>query len=175
MIRKSLTLIFALIFALSINVRADEGMWLLSLIGKNYEQMKAQGLKLTPEDIYNINHASLKDAVVGLGNENYPFGFFCTGEIISDQGLVLTNHHCGYGQIQAHSSVEHDYLKDGFWALSKDQELPAEGMVMTRLVRMEDVTERIISQIPDTASEAQRNEIVNKIRKEIIDNLNNYS
>ncbi len=168
MVKKNLILIFAFIFAFGINVKADEGMWLLSLIGKNYEQMKAQGLKLTPEDIYNINHASLKDAVVGLGNENYPFGFFCSGEIISSQGLVLTNHHCGYGQIQAHSSVEHDYLKDGFWAYSKDQELPAEGMVMSRLVRMEDVTDKILSQIPDTANEEQRNAIVSKISQEII-------
>ncbi len=114
MYKKITVIALSLVLLFNFSAKADEGMWLLSLLGKNYSEMKAKGLKLTPEDIYSVNHGSLKDAVIGLGNEQYPFGFFCTGEIISDQGLVLTNHHCGYGQIQAHSSVDHDYLKDGF-------------------------------------------------------------
>ena len=98
------------------SARADEGMWLLSLIGKNYNQMKAQGFKLTPDDIYNVNQACLKDAICGLSNSSYPLGFFCTAEVISKEGLLLTNHHCSYDMIQTHSSVDHDYLTDGFWA-----------------------------------------------------------
>jgi len=168
MIKRGLSLLFALMFIFSVNVKADEGMWLLSLIGKNYQQMKAQGLKLTPEDIYNVNHASLKDAVVGLGNAQQPFGFFCTGEIISSKGLVLTNHHCGFGQIQAHSSVEHDYLKDGFWALNYDQEFPAEGMVMTRLVSMEDVTAKALEGVTDAMSETERADKIASNKKAII-------
>ena len=168
MIKRGLSFLFAIMFMLSTNVKADEGMWLLSLIGKNYQQMKAQGLKLTPEDIYNVNNASLKDAIIGLGNENRPFGFFCTGEVISNKGLVLTNHHCGFGQIQAHSSVEHDYLKDGFWALDHSQELPAEGMVMTRLVSMEDVTTKTLEGITDDMSETDRAEKIAANKKAII-------
>ena len=117
----SILLGFTLIF--NLNLRADEGMWLLSMLGKNYEDMQKAGFKLTPEDIYNVNNGCIKDAVIGLGNDGAPFRHFCTGEIVSDQGLFFTNHHCGFGAIQAHSSVEHDYLKDGFWAYSKDQEL----------------------------------------------------
>ena len=85
--------------------------------------MQKAGFKLTAEDIYDINQASLKDAVIGLGNESSPFHHFCTGEIVSDQGLVITNHHCSFGMIQAHSSLEHNYLRDGFWAQSMADEL----------------------------------------------------
>ena len=95
-------------------VRADEGMWMVNLLNKlNYGELTEMGLKLSPEDIYNINHSSLKDAIV-------IFGGGCTGEIISDRGLLLTNMHCGYGRIQAHTTVENDYLKNGFWAQSMD-------------------------------------------------------
>ena len=98
---------------------ADEGMWIPMLLKKyNIEDMQKAGFKLTAEDIYNINQASLKDAVVGLGFERSPFFHFCTGEIVSDQGLVITNHHCSYSMIQAHSTLEHNYLRDGFWAKS---------------------------------------------------------
>ena len=167
MIKKTFIALISLVFVFNINVRADEGMWLLSLIGKNYEQMKAQGLKLTPEDIYNINNSSVKDAIVGLSDARAPFGFFCSGEIISSQGLVLTNHHCGYGKIQAHSTVEHNYLKDGFWAKSKDQELANEGMMMSRLVKMEDVTAKVLTEIKDDMSEADRVAAVKKAMKAI--------
>ena len=91
------------------------------------------------EDIYDINQASLKDAVIGLGNEGSPFHHFCTGEIVSDQGLVITNHHCSFGMIQAHSSLEHNYLRDGFWAQSMADELVNPKITASILVRMEDV------------------------------------
>ena len=135
--------VFIIVFALLSTsiVRADEGMWLLSLLGKNIEQMQAQGCKLTAEDIYSVNQASLKDAIVGLGNAGRPFWHFCSGEIISDKGLVLTNHHCGFGVIQQHSTVEHDYLSNGFWAYKYSEELPNPGITASILQRMEDVTE----------------------------------
>ena len=115
---------------------ADEGMWLPSLIGERIKDMKRKGFKLSAEDIYSINKASMKDAVV-------QFGGGCTGEFVSKEGLLLTNHHCGYGSIQQLSSVEHDYLTDGFWALSREQELPVPGLTVSILVKMEDVTDRI--------------------------------
>ena len=136
--------------------RADEGMWLLSLIGKNYADMQKAGFKLSPEDIYSINQNCLKDAIVGLGNEGRPFWHFCTGEIISDKGLISTNHHCGYGKLQEHSSVEHDYLRDGFWAYNMQQELPNPGLTASILVRMEDVTSRVMENLSDDMSEADR-------------------
>ena len=115
---------------------ADKGMWLPSLIASRIDDMKAKGFKLDAEDIYSINQASLKDAVV-------LFDGGCTGEIVSNEGLLITNHHCGYDAIQALSSVEHDYLTNGFWAMSKEEELPCDGLKVHILVRMEDVTERI--------------------------------
>ena len=115
---------------------ADEGMWLPSLIGERIKDMKRKGFKLSAEDIYSINKASMKDAVV-------QFGGGCTGEFVSKEGLLLTNHHCGYGSIQQLSSVEHDYLTDGFWALSRNEELPVPGLTVSLLVKMEDVTDRI--------------------------------
>jgi hypothetical protein len=133
------TKVLCLLLALSIcSVKAsapDEGMWIPSLIGKNYEELKKLGFKLTAEDIYNINQASLKDAIVSLG--------FCTGEIISNQGLMLTNHHCGYGSIQYHSSVDHDYLSDGFYAKTQADELSSPEVTASMLVRMEDVTSKL--------------------------------
>ena len=118
--------------------RADEGMWIPLLLDKyNIEEMQAKGFTLTAEDIYSINKASMKDAIV-------IFGGGCTGELISGEGLLLTNHHCGYGRIQAHSSLENDYLTDGFWAMSGDEELPNPGLSVTLLVRMENVTQRVL-------------------------------
>ena len=112
---------------------ADEGMWLLPLLEKmNGKAMKELGCELTPKQIYNINNTSLKDAIV-------QFGGGCTGEIISDEGLLVTNHHCGYGNIQKLSSVEHDYLKDGYWAMNHSEELPCEGLTVTFLQYMEDL------------------------------------
>ena len=148
-------------------MRADEGMWLLSLIGKNYQDMQKAGFKLTPEDIYNINQSCLKDAIVGLGNAGQPFWHFCTGEIISSKGLMSTNHHCGYGKLQEHSSVEHDYLRDGFWAYSMDQELPNPGLTASILVRMEDVTAKVKEALTDEMSESDREAAIDKVSKQI--------
>jgi hypothetical protein len=147
--------------------RADEGMWLLSLINKNYNDLKAQGFKLTPEDIYSINKSSLKDAVCGLSNSSYPLGFFCTAEVISKEGLLLTNHHCSYDMIQTHSSVDHDYLTDGFWAYSKDKELPNEGICASFLVYMEDVTDSVLFGITDATKESDRKSMISKKIKEL--------
>mgnify|MGYP003531454675 FL=1 len=116
------------------SIKADEGMWMLPLIQKmNSKAMKDLGCQLTPKEIYDINNSSLKDAIV-------QFGGGCTGEIISGQGLLVTNHHCGYRNIQKLSSVEHDYLKDGFWAMNRSEELPCEGLTVTFLEYMNDVT-----------------------------------
>ena len=146
---------------------ADEGRWLLSLIGKNYADMQKAGFKLNPEDVYSVNQSCLKDAIVGLGNEGSPFWHFCTGEIISNQGLMSTNHHCGYGKLQEHSTVEHDYLRDGFWAYSMDQELPNPGLTASILVRMEDVTDKIKKGISDDMSEGDRDKAIARLSKEI--------
>ena len=148
-------------------VWADEGMWLPSLISQRIADMQEKGFRLTAEDIYNINEASLKDAVV-------LFGRGCTGELISPEGLLLTNHHCGYSQIQKHSSVEHDYLRDGFWAMSRDEELPNEGLTVSFLERMEDVTNIVLKGYEPSMSEKEREQIVRsntlalktKVRKE---------
>ena len=132
---------------------ADEGMWLPSLISQRIEDMQSKGFRLDAEDIYSINQASLKDAVV-------LFGRGCTGEVISPEGLLLTNHHCGYGQIQKHSSVEHDYLRDGFWAMTRKEELPNEGLTVSFLERMEDVTDRILDGYVTDMTESQRDSVV---------------
>ncbi len=144
--------------------KADEGMWLPSLISQRIGDMQEKGFKLNAEDIYSINQASLKDAVV-------LFGRGCTGELISPEGLLITNHHCGYGQIQQHSSVEHDYLKDGFWAMSRDEELPNKGLTVSFLERMEDVTDRVLEGYSPEMTEAQRAELVKKNSKAIIDEV----
>ena len=135
------------------DAHADEGMWLPSLISQRIEDMQAKGFRLTAEDIYSINRASLKDAVV-------LFGRGCTGELISDEGLLLTNHHCGYSQIQKHSSVEHDYLRDGFWAMNRDEELPNEGLTVSFLERMEDVTDAVLQGYSPEMTESQRDSVV---------------
>ena len=153
---------FLLAIALALPAVANEGMWLPLLLGRNYEDMKAHGLQLSPEQIYDVNNGSLKDAIVS-------FGGFCTGEIISDQGLILTNHHCGYGQIQSHSSTENDYLTDGFWAYEKSQEIPNEGLYVRFLVRMEDVTNRIMEVLNDDMSEDERSKAIGTIGKTISD------
>ena len=131
--RTLLTLLTALFILPAL---ADEGMWLPSLITSRIDDMRAKGFRLTAEDIYSVNQASMKDAVV-------LFNGGCTGELISSEGLLLTNHHCGYGAIQRHSTVEHDYLTDGFWAMSRAEELPNEKLWVRFLVRMEEVTDRI--------------------------------
>ena len=133
---------------------AAEGMWLpLLLNAMNEGEMQDMGMKLSAEDIYSVNQSSLKDAIVS-------FGGFCTGELISDQGLLLTNHHCGYGQIQRHSSVENDLLTKGFWAMNREEELPNQGLFVTFLVRMEDVSEQVLQGIEEGMSEEEREALI---------------
>lgn len=170
MIRKiSLLIVISLIVALA-PLRADEGMWIPMLLQKyNIKDMQKAGFKLTAEDIYSINKACLKDAVVGLGKKGSPFHHFCTGELISNKGLLITNHHCGYGSIQAHSSLEHDYLKDGFWAKNQDEELSNDDITASFLIRMEDVTSKVLANVDDQLEESERvkriNENIKKIEK----------
>ncbi len=138
MIKKFLLLL--LIISMQLKSKADEGMWLPLLISQNYEAMQRLGFKLTPEQIYNINQGSMKDAIVH-------FGGGCTGEMISSNGLLLTNHHCGYGSIAQVSSVENNYLMNGFMANSLQDEIPAPGLSVKFLVRMEDVTNQVVKYI----------------------------
>ena len=145
----------AMAFTSVFTARADEGMWLPSLIENRIADMHEKGFRLSAEDIYSINQASLKDAVV-------LFGRGCTGELISPEGLLLTNHHCGYGQIQQHSSVEHDYLRDGFWAMSRSEELPNKGLTVSFLERMEDVTPIILKGYTSDMTEDERVALVKK-------------
>ncbi len=134
--KKIVTLITILVF--SVQLVAKEGMWIPMLLNNNIAEMQAMGCELSAEDIYSVNHSSLKDAIVS-------FGGFCTGEFISSKGLVLTNHHCGYSEIQKQSSMEHNYLKDGFWARSMDEELKNPGLFVEQLVYMEDVTNSLVN------------------------------
>lgn len=153
---KNLLKFFAafIFFCHSITAYADEGMWLPLLLKQlNEKDMKAMGMKITAEDIYSVNKSSLKDAVV-------LFGRGCTGEIISPEGLLLTNHHCGFGQIQEHSTVEQDYLMNGFWAMSRSEELPNKGLTATFIIRIEDVTAKITQGLNTVKDEAERESIV---------------
>ena len=159
--RRAIILLLAAL-ALAPRLRADEGMWVPMLIGKNIDDMRKNGFRLTADDLYNINGSSLKDAIV-------LFGRGCTGELISDQGLLITNHHCGYGSIQALSSVDHDYLSHGFWAASKADELPCKGLSVSFLVRMEDVTEKVLADVPEGCTEDMRQQMVQKATKAIVE------
>ena len=158
---KRITIIVLALMA-AVSARADEGMWLPSLISQRIADMQEKGFKLDADDIYSINQASLKDAVV-------LFGRGCTGELISPEGLLLTNHHCGYSQIQQHSSVEHDYLKDGFWAMNRSEELPNKGLTVSFLERMDDVTAQILNGYVPEMTEEQRVELVKKNSQALIE------
>ncbi|MGI9526777.1 MAG: S46 family peptidase [Weeksellaceae bacterium] len=159
--------LFSVCFAfLSVFTWADEGMWLMTFIERlKYSDWEKEGLNLTPEEIYSVNNSSLKDAIV-------QFGGFCTGEMISDQGLILTNHHCGYGVIAELSTEEHDYLKDGYWAYDKSQELKPESLYVRYLVRMDDATDRVLKVLNPNMTEAQRQEAI-RTEFEKIENENN--
>ena len=159
--KKLFAISFIFLFSIGFRAKADEGMWLLPLIEKlNMGRMTQMGLKLSSEDIYSLNKACLKDAIV-------IFGGGCTGEIVSSQGLILTNHHCGYGSIQSHSTVEHDYLRDGFWAKTKDEELPNPNLSVTFLVRIEDVTSQVLADVKEGMSETERNAAISDARQKI--------
>lgn len=136
-------------------LQADEGMWFLMFIGKNMEDMQKKGLKLSAEDIYSINNSSLKDAIV-------QFGGGCTAEIISSEGLVLTNHHCGYGAIAGLSTPEEDHLTNGFWAKDHSEELKPKSLSVRFFVRMDDVSDRILSKVNSKMSEDERMAAINK-------------
>jgi hypothetical protein len=147
----------------------DEGMWLPILLERlNYVDMQKMGLHLTAEELYSINHSSLKDAIVGLSGGGVG-GFFCTAEVVSPEGLIFTNHHCGYNAVQNHSTTEHDYLTNGFWAMSKSEELKNENFCASFLIRIENVTDSIIPFLADTLKESGRSakvkEISDRIRK----------
>ena len=134
-------ILFVLFSLATLSIHADEGMWMLTdLKTQNAVAMRELGLEIPIEEVYDANGLSLKDAVVH-------FGGGCTGEIISSEGLVLTNHHCGYGAIQQHSNVEHDYLTDGFWAMNRDAELPTPGLTVTFIDRILDVTDYVNEQL----------------------------
>lgn len=154
MIKKMIMTAAAFLAIGATSVRADQGMWLLPFIEQlNIEQMKGKGFRLEAKDVYSINNSSLKDAIV-------IFGRGCTGEFISNQGLVLTNHHCGYPNIQGLSTVENDYLKDGFWAESLEKELPCPGLTVTSIKQIVDVTNEVLSGVDSQMSESQRNSII---------------
>jgi len=159
--RKATVLFIAIVLFLTNIAKADEGMWFLAFINKNYEQMNALGCKLTTEDIYSVNNSSLKDAVIALDHGN------CTGELISSKGLILTNHHCGYGEIQAHSTVENDYLTNGFWAMSMSEELPNPGKTVSFLIRVEDVTSKVLAEVNDNMDETERQTTIDKAKEAI--------
>ena len=155
--KKILLSLLALI--ISLTGFSDEGMWLPMLIGKNIDSMQAKGCLLSAEDIYSVNHASLKDAVV-------IFGGGCTGEMISDNGLLITNHHCGYGSIASVSTVEHNYLEKGFWAKKQSAEIPIKGLSVKFLVRMQDVTD-IIAKAGDRRNEKKSQRAMDKAIEKI--------
>jgi hypothetical protein len=161
--KKLLAIIAGLFLAIHVSVRADEGMWLLNLLQKtNGTEMAAMGLQLTPDQIYSINHSSLKDAVGALDYGS------CTSELVSSEGLLLTNHHCGYSEIQSHSSVEHDYLKNGFWAMTKAEELPNPGKTVSFVVRIEDVTDQILPKLKEGLSGMTLDRTVENLSKDLV-------
>ncbi len=159
---KKILFTLMILAGLSAGLRAgnppDEGMWLPMFVERlNYVDMQSMGLKLTPQEIYDINNSSLKDAIVSLN------GGSCTAEVVSDKGLILTNHHCGYDAIQNHSTIEHDYLTDGFWARSLEEELPNEGSTVSFLVKMDDVTARVLAEINPEMTEGERSAAIGKL------------
>ena len=149
--------------------RADEGMWLPFLLEKlNEKEMKSLGMKISAKDIYNINSGSLKDAIVS-------FGGFCTGEVISSKGLVLTNHHCGFDAIQNHSTLDKNYIRDGFWAMDNSQELRNPGLFVTFIVRIDDVSKDVLKGVTATMSESERQSMVDKNMNELRKNVKKES
>ena len=153
---------FLLFFPFGLLV-AGEGMWIPMLLERlNEKEMREMGMKITASAIYSINQASMKDAIV-------MFGGGCTGEIVSNQGLLLTNHHCGYGAIQRHSSLENDYLTNGFWAMSREEELPNENLNVTMLMEMKDVTSAVLEGISDNMTESERSKKIDENKKSLIE------
>ncbi|HNP31995.1 MAG TPA: S46 family peptidase [Flavobacterium sp.] len=153
--------IFLFLFVVQVSAQQG-GMWIPSLLkGMNEDEMKSLGMKITAEQIYSINKSSIKDGVPQFDKK-------CTAEVISDKGLILTNHHCGYDAIQNHSTVEHDYLADGYWAYKMEDELPNKGMIVSFVVRIEDVTAKVLDGVASVVSEADK-------QKKIQDNIANLT
>ncbi len=151
--KKSTLILLVIFFSLKFSF-AGEGIWIPMLLEQlNEPEMKSMGMRISAEDIYSVNKSSLKDAIL-------LFGRGCTAEIVSDQGLILTNHHCGYGQIQKHSSLDHDYLTTGFWAMNRSEELPNPGLSVTLLIRMEDVTAKALEGVKPGITEKERDAII---------------
>jgi hypothetical protein len=164
--RKIKISLLALAMILTQFVKADEGMWLPFLLGRNYEDMKKHGLRLSQEEIYSINNSSLKDAIIS-------FGGYCTGEVISNQGLILTNHHCGYGSIAGASTEENNYLDNGFWAKSKDQEIAIPGLTATFIIRIQDVSETINRELTAGMTVAERDAKIKEVSDILIKDATN--
>jgi len=159
--RKRPFILFFILLLFSGSVFSGEGMWIPSLLHKfNMDDMHKKGFRLSAGEIYSINHSSLKDAIV-------IFGGGCTGELISDKGLLITNHHCGYGSIQKHSTMEHNYLEDGFWADNMEEELTNPGLTATFLVRIEDVTDRVVQHLNEEMAEQERQQVIDSVVTEI--------
>lgn len=151
-----ITVLSVICFLLSLISRAEEGMWLpLFLQQLNEKEMRSMGMKITAKDIYSINQGSLKDAIVS-------FGGFCTGEVISQQGLILTNHHCGFDVIQNHSSIQRNYIRDGFWAMDKSQELANPGLFVTFIIRIEEVTKDVLQGVTKELTTSARQALIAK-------------
>ncbi|MCX6246376.1 MAG: S46 family peptidase [Bacteroidetes bacterium] len=161
----ALFLFFSPMMNLFAGTPPDEGMWLPILVERlNYVDMEKMGLHLTIQELYDINHSSLKDAIVGLSSGGAASGgFFCTAEVVSGEGLLFTNHHCGYNAVQNHSTPQNDYLTNGFWAMSEKEELPNESFCASFLIRMENVTDSIIPFLSDTLKEASRADKVKEL------------
>lgn len=163
--KHSKILLLAICIAFFSEAKADEGMWLPQLLGKlNESRMKSLGMKISAEDIYSINKGSLKDAIVS-------FGGFCTGEIISSKGLVLTNHHCGFDAIQNHSSLENNYIRDGFWSKTNAEEIPNKGLFATFIVRIDDVSAAALQGVTKAMNETERLAAIDKNLAEINKNV----
>ncbi len=158
---KKLFLVFILFLSLLQPLTAVEGMWIPKLLAQlNEQEMKEMGMRISAEDIYSINQSSLKDAIV-------LFGRGCTGSIVSDQGLLLTNHHCGFGVIRNHSSMENDYLANGFWAMNPEEELVTPGLTVTMLMKMEDVTDQVLQGVDASMTERERKQRINENGKSL--------
>ncbi len=159
--KKIITITMAFLLGFQLTSKADEGMWIPMLINNNIVEMQEMGLKLSAEDIYSVNHSSLKDAIV-------IFGRGCTGEIVSPEGLLFTNHHCGYGSIQKVSTPSANYLQDGFWATSKEEEIPIEGLTVKFLVYMKDVTDQVVDGVTLSMEEGERSQLVKANSEKVI-------
>ena len=163
--RRTFAILFQVVF--TITSFAREGMWIPVFLDRNVAEMQEMGFKLTPNDVFDVNQSSLKDAIV-------LFGGGCTGELISPDGLMITNHHCGYSQVQAHSSLENDYLTNGFWAMSRNEELPNEGLSVTFLIEMREVTKEVMqgtdSLISENAIQIMMNKNMDSIKTRAVKN-----